>query len=124
MIIFSESAIQLGKHASLACFARSYVLCRGGLLKTCGHDEAITLLKTGKWYDITQYELNEEVLTYEKQNDSSQPSTSSEWQEPKHEQRECVTEHGERKELDSTTSGSRSTNSEVKKKRGRPKAIK
>lgn len=110
-------------NGNIAILPRTYVMYRNGLLKTCYHDEARALLASGKWFDITQYEFNEEVLTYEKQNDSPKPEASSEREEPRHEQRECIAEHGDRKKLDCKTDGSRSPNSQVKK-RGRPKAAK
>ncbi len=124
MIGYSNATLYPNQHVNIACFSRTYVLYRNGLLKTCAHDEAVCLLKTGKWFDITEYELNEEVLTYEKQNDRIEPETSSEREESRHEQRECIAKHGDGKKLDCKTDGSRTSNSEVKKKRGRPKVVK
>lgn len=125
MMGFSESTMHSSQYGNIAVLPRTYVLHRNGLLKTCAYDEAIALLRTGKWYDITQYNLNEEVLTYERhsESNSTEPEASSEREESRHEQRECITEHGDRKKLNPKTNGSRAQHSQVKK-RGRPKAVK
>lgn len=83
---------------------------------------------TGKWFDKTNYLPNEEVLTYEepkrKRICSDQPETSSEREEPRHEQHQPNLSHNFSREEDAREgNGARSTNGEVKK-RGRPKSIK
>jgi len=124
MINFSDYHSMYAKDkGGVALMPRSYTMHRNGLLKTCYYDEAVALLRSGKWFDLTQYELNEEVLTYERQNDSVESQASSEREEPGHEQRECAPKHGERKKLNSKANGSRASNSQVRK-RGRPKAVK
>jgi hypothetical protein len=42
---------------------RTYTLFKGGLYKTCDKATALNLMKAG-WYDKTHYQPNEEVLTY------------------------------------------------------------
>lgn len=115
------------ERADIARLKRVYKLYRDGLFRTCNYDAAITLLKTGKWFDKTNYLPNEEVLTYEKEhdkwNDRIQSTSTSEWEEPRHEQCNPNQDHYAGKELSVKTNGSGSTRSEVKK-RGRPKAVK
>lgn len=88
---------------------------------------AIGLLQTGQWHDKTKYQPKEEVLNYEKDrrigfgNDGIESKASSEREEPGHRPHQCdETNHG-RTEHSVQTIRSRSTNSEVSKKRGRPK---
>lgn len=115
------------ERSDIARLKRVYKLYRNGLFKTCRYDEALTLLQTGKWFDKTNYLPNEEVLTYEKPRQricSGQPETTSERQEPRHEQHQPnISMHSTRKEDAREGNGTGSTNGEVKK-RGRPKVVK
>jgi len=111
----------------IARMKRTYKLYCGGLFKTCRYDEALILLQTGKWFDKTNYLPNEEVLNYEKSRQricSNQSETSSEREEPGHQQHQPNLSHNCAGTEDAREgNGTGSTRSEVKK-RGRPKVVK
>lgn len=128
MMLLHSYSYNTHERADIARLKRIYKLYSNGLFKTCNYNEAIKLLMTGKWFDKTNYLPNEEVLTYEepkrKRICSDQPETSSEWEEPRHEQHQPNLSHNFSREEDAREgNGARSTNGEVKK-RGRPKSIK
>ncbi len=111
----------------IARLKRTYKLYCNGLFKTCRYDEALILLKTGKWFDKTNYLPNEEVLTYEKPRQricSDQSKTTSEREEPRHEQHQPNIQNNCSGTEDAREgNGVRPSNGEVKK-RGRPKVVK
>lgn len=128
MMLLHNYSHDTHERADIARLRRIYKLYSNGLFKTCHYDEAIKLLKTGKWFDKTIYQKNEEVLTYEQSTRqrlcSNQPETSSERKESGHEQHQSHLEmHSAREEDAREGNGSRSSNGEVRK-RGRPKANK
>lgn len=116
----------LTERADIARLRRIYKLYCGGLFKTCNYEQALILLKTGKWFDKTNYLPNEEVLPNEHQrqrDDSIQSKTSSEWQESRHQQYQSNAENYPGKESSMQGNGNGSPRSEIKK-RGRPKVVK
>lgn len=130
MMLLHSYSHNTHERADIARLKRTYKLYSNGLFKTCHYDEAIKLLKTGKWFDKTNYLPNEEVLNYEQQEPrrqrlcSDQSQTACEWQEPGHEQYQSdIPLHSSREENAGEGNGFRSPRSEVRK-RGRPKAIK
>jgi hypothetical protein len=127
MMLHSHYLFDTNERADIARLKRVYKLYCGGLFKTCSYNDAIILLKTGKWFDKTNYLPNEEVLTYEKPRQricSNQPETSSEREEPRYEQHNPdFSMHSTREENAREGNGTRSPRSEVKK-RGRPKVVK
>lgn len=128
MMLLHSYTYDLHERADIARLKRTYTLYSNGMFRTCGYDEAIRLLITGKWFDKTAYKQNEEVLTYEepkrKRICSNEPEASSIWEESRHEQHQPNGEmHCSGTEDAREGNGDGSPRSEVKK-RGRPKAVK
>lgn len=131
MMLLHSYSHNTHERADIARLKRTYKLYSNGLFKTCHYDEALKLLKTGKWFDKTNYLPNEEVLKYEEHEESrrqrlcsDQSQASCEREESGHQQyKSDIPLHRAREENAGERDGLRSTRSEVRK-RGRPKAIK
>lgn len=129
MMLLHSYAYNTHERADIARLKRTYRLYGNGMFRTCGYDEAIKLLITGKWFDRTSYLPNEEVLNYGKHKESrrqricsDQSEASGEREEPRHQQHQPNLSHNfPREENAREGNGSRSPRSEVRK-RGRPKA--
>lgn len=131
MMLLHSYSYNTHERADIACLKRTYKLYSNGMFRTCGHHEAIKLLKTGKWFDKTIYKKNEEVLKYEKHEElgrqrlcSDQSQASCERQESGHQQyKSDLPLYGAREENAREGNGNGAPGSEIRK-RGRPKAIK
>lgn len=115
------------KRTDFVRLTKVYKLYKDGLFKTCNFEEATKLFKTGKWFDKTDYLPNEEVLKHENPTQpicGKQSETSSEWQEPRHQQHQSDLSYDcSREENTSSRNGIGTQRSEVRK-RGRPKSTK
>lgn len=130
MMLLHSYSHNTHERADIARLKRTYKLYSNGLFKTCNYDEAIKLLTSGKWFDKTNYLPNEEVLKYEKYEESrqricsNQPEASSEREKSRHEQHQPhIAMHSARTEDAREGNGARTSNGEVRK-RGRPKGNK
>lgn len=128
MMLSASYIHDVHERPDIARMKRVYKLYRNGLFRTCHYDEAIKLLQTGEWFDKTNYLPKEEVLDYGQSTTrericSDQSKTSSEREEPRHEQHQPDLSNSSGKEHAGQTNGPRSSGSEVKK-RGRPKVVK
>lgn len=126
MMLLHSNYYNTNERADIARLSRIYKLYRKGLFKTCRYDEAIRLLKTGEWFDKTNYLPKEEVLSYEEPRQrlcSHQSEASSERQEPGHQQYQPNHESDAGEKYLRQENGSRPTNGEVRK-RGRARGIK
>jgi hypothetical protein len=131
MMLLNSYLYDTHERADIARLKRVYTLYCGGLFKTCRYDQALILLKTGKWFDKTNYLPNEEVLNYERPEElgrqricSNQSEASMQRHQPKHQQHQPNLSHNWAGKEDAREgNGTRSTNGEVRK-RGRPKVIK
>lgn len=150
MMEFTYNTIGFNDYKSNLSYKRTYTLYRNGLHKTCNKHVAIELLSTGEWFDRTNYKDDEEKLHVQTKRETNiersaawqdgQPeqrrwsstegfneerggdgSSSSGWQESRHEQHQSNLCDRSRKEFDDEAIRSGSQCSEVKKSRGRPK---
>ncbi len=127
MMLLHSYSYNTHERADIARLKRTYKLYSSGMFKTCGYEEAIKLLITGKWFDKTNYLPNEEELKYEQSRQrfcSNQSEASSERQESGHQQHyPDISVHSAREEDAGKGNGVRTSGSEVRK-RGRPKVSK
>jgi hypothetical protein len=99
-----------------------YCLHKNGLFKAVLYDEAMNLIKEG-WHDVTRYQSNQEVLTYDERKQESCEGTSSEWQEPRYQQCDSNFRDRQREECEPEAIRSGTPVSEISRKRGRPKKV-